>query len=258
MIILFSSKNEASNNIAINLIKQGFVKKDTYWEYKNSKLIDTMVDSILDVPTDFTTDCIVVLSTHRSRNYRPMLTCHPPGNWNSADLGGEPKTLNTTPASVLKSILLKMKGLVAKELPDFEVQMEVDHHGPTCSVPILYLEIGPTEKEFLNEVAGSIAARALITAINSSKAYDAGIAIGGGHYPEKFNKLIFDPTEPSLAHVLPKYKFDSLDDKMFKQAVEKSVEPVKKAFVRKNEFNSSERDKIKERCERHKIEYVEI
>ena len=68
-----------------------------------------------------------------------MLTCHAPGNWSNADFGGENKTLNIVPASRLKTIILTMKKLVTERLNEFDVQMEADHHGPTCSVPILYV-----------------------------------------------------------------------------------------------------------------------
>ena len=259
MIILFSSKNPASLNIAQNLMEKGFVQNDNYlWEYGSHKMIDTKAESILDVPTNFETDCILVLSTHKSKEYKKMLTCHAPGNWGTADFGGENKTLNIVPASKLKTIVLTMKKLATEKLPDFDVQMEVDHHGPTCSVPILYVEIGPTEKEFTNKIAGEIAASAIIESIKSNKKYSAAIGFGGGHYPERFNNIIFDEKNVSIGHIMPKYQIKNLDEDLFRQAVEKSVEKVEKAIILRKEFNLEQKAKIKELCQKSNVEYVEI
>ena len=50
-----------------------------------------------------------------------MLTCHAPGNWGTADFGGENKTLNIVPASRLKTIVLTMKKLANQRLKDFGI-----------------------------------------------------------------------------------------------------------------------------------------
>lgn len=42
----------------------------------------------------------------------------------------------------------------------------------------------------------------------------------------------------------PKYVLDDLDEKMFRQAIEKTVEPVKKVVILKDETSRKQRDKI--------------
>ncbi|MCX6375745.1 MAG: SpoIIE family protein phosphatase, partial [Armatimonadetes bacterium] len=88
MRILFSSRNPASDNIAKRLMEMGFEEKgESAWEWHGHKMIDTKVDMILDVPTDFQTDWLLVLSTHRSEKKFPALTVHIPGNWDKAEMG---------------------------------------------------------------------------------------------------------------------------------------------------------------------------
>ena len=103
MIILFSSKNIASANIADKLITEhGFTASDKgEWTRNGIKLMDTRVASILDVPTKFDSDCLIVLSTHKSKVQDRMLTAHIPGNWGKAEMGGESRTLNIAHGTML-------------------------------------------------------------------------------------------------------------------------------------------------------------
>jgi len=93
MIILFTSKNIASKNIAEKLIENhGFVESgENKWKCGETEMIETNAETVLDVPTDYDTDLILVLSTHKSKAGGRMITAHFPGNWNDAKFGGTPK-----------------------------------------------------------------------------------------------------------------------------------------------------------------------
>lgn len=259
-VIVFTSKQTASENAANCLIELGFEKiKDNEWQYKKIRLIDTNVDSVLDVPTNFNTDYLIVLSSHKSKNNKPALTAHFPGNWNEALLGGNAKTLNIAYASKLKIIMQNIKNLAENERFNlgWDVTLEVDHHGPTCDLPIIYVEIGCTEKEWNDKHAGKIIAEAVLNATENEKKYETVFGIGCGHYPKEFNKIEFED-KVAMGHILPKYHLSALDNDLFRQAIEKNVEKVNKVYALKDKLNVKEKKNIKELCNSFSVEYIEL
>ena len=160
MMVLFTSRNEAGANIAKKLIgMHGFERRETGcpmegadgWEREGVWLIDTGAPTVLDVPTNFGTDCLIVLSTHRSKAEGRMLTAHVPGNWGAAGMGGEPKTLNIAHAAMLRRIMIALNG--EAERIGWPACLEADHHGPTCAVPIIFVEIGNGEEQWADGAA---------------------------------------------------------------------------------------------------------
>jgi D-aminoacyl-tRNA deacylase len=242
MIILFTSSNQASANIAKMLVENhSFRKKsDNEWERGGIRMIDTMAPSVLEVPTDFDTDLILVLSTHKSKAGGKMLTAHFPGNWNEARFGGEPKTLNTAWGSRLKTLIRELDSANSAKWPMF---MEADHHGPTCKSPIMFVEIGSTEEEWKDLNAARDVAQAVSSFIGKDEKYESALGIGGGHYSREFTKVLLEG-DLAIGHVAPKYVLDELDEAMFMQAVEKNVEEVKKVLILKKEANSSQKKKV--------------
>lgn len=259
VVILFSSRVEASNGIAKQMINLGFKKTDdATWEMNELKLIDCNCDSILNVRTDFETDCIIVLSSHKSKEERNEITAHFPGNWGEAKFGGEPSTLNVAHAGILKRILTEMKKLVNETKLDYNVTMEVDHHGPTCKVPIIYAELGTHQKQYRDEEAARVVAKAVLSALKKNTEYKTIFGIGGGHYPEKFNSIIFNSDEFAIGHVLPKYLFKSLNQKMFMEAIEKNVKRIEKVLLLKDEFNKTQKEFVLQLCLKFDITYEEM
>ena len=283
-ILLFTPENTASANIAKQMIELFGYKnvKKGIWENNGIKLIETSGD-VLEVPTDFDTDCIIVLSTHKGMQGKPTLTAHVPGNWNDAQFGGEPRTLNIMHAVLLKYILLEMKKAGNEEKLDWEIAMEADHHGPTCDVPILFAEIGSTEKEWANETAAKVVATAVQKAIlrlqssvldsegkcrcpksqdskpkTEFKTRDSGlktiIGFGGGHYCREFTKVMLEEDSTAVGHVAPKYTIDSIDADIFRQAIEKNVDKVDRILILKDGTNLEQKNKIKKLAEEFGLE----
>ena len=241
-VVLYTAKNIASKNIA-----EEFEKICP----EEIKLISTDAETVLDVPTDFETDYLVVLSSHKSKTAGKMITAHFPGNWGEAGLGGEPRTLNTAYGSRIKEFVKATHG---KGWPVF---MEADHHGPTIDKPIIFVEIGSSEKEWPDKEAAKIVAEGTLAMIKSNKTYESVLGIGGGHYAKKFTGFILE-TEYAVGHIAPKYVIDNLDFDMFKQAIGKNIEPIKKVVVLKEETNLRQKEKIQEFAEKAGTEYVEI
>jgi D-aminoacyl-tRNA deacylase len=244
MLILTTSKNQASANIAKALIENhGFAEsgKDEWRSGLGIVLKETHAPSVLEVPTDFDTDCILVLSTHRSKNPGKALTAHIPGNWGDAQMGGEPRTLNIAPASRLKALIQELKE--EADRIGWEASLEADHHGPTCDVPIMFVEIGNGEAEWADASAGEAVANAVMAAAKRSESFETVFGIGGGHYPKGFTKLAIE-SDLAIGHMAPKYAIDSLSGAMFAQAIERNVEKVSKVVVLKDETNAAQKEKV--------------
>ena len=241
-VVLYTAKNIASNNIAEEFEK--ICPKDI-------KLVSTDAETVLDVPNDFDTDYLVVLSSHKSKTAGKMITAHFPGNWGEAGLGGKPNTLNIAYGSRIKEFIKATNG---KGWPVF---MEADHHGPTIDKPIIFVEIGSGEKEWPDKEAAKIVAEGTLAMIKSGESYESVLGIGGGHYAKRFTKFILE-TEYAVGHIAPKYAIDNLDFDMFKQAIEKNFETIKKVVLLKEETNLKQKEKIQEFAVKAGIEYVEI
>lgn len=244
MHILFSSKIDASSNPAKVLSENWFSPKGGRWVYGKHVLLDTNVDMILDVPTEYDSGGLVVLSTHKSEKEYPTLTVHVPGNWDAAEMGGEPRTLNTVMAGRMKEVLLGLDEGNRKYSLGWNVNMEVDHHGPTCKAPIMFVEIGSSEKEWRNPVAAKIVAEAVMRMLESDSVYDSYFCVGGGHYSQKFTKLGLEDNGRAAGHILPKYQAPNLGMDTFRQAMEKSVEETQGVLIEKKGVKKEHRELI--------------
>lgn len=244
MMLLFTSNNMASANIAKKLVEEhGFSQsgKDE-WKCGALRMIDTHAPTVLDVPADFDTDCLLVLSTHKSKKEGRALTAHVPGNWGAADMGGEPKTLNIAPAGRLKTLMQELR----KEADriGWDSSLEADHHGPTCSVPIMFVEIGNGEAQWADEEAAAAVANAVMASAKRETGNPETVfGVGGGHYPRDFTRLVIE-SDIAVGHIAPKYAIESVDEGMFRQAMEKNVEPVSRVMVSKDETNGAQKERI--------------
>ena len=247
-VILYTSKNIASKNIAQRLIEL------------NPKIgpVDTNADSVLDIIPETDTDCAIILSTHKSKSGMPMLTAHFPGNWSKAEMGGVDRMLNIAHGKILKRIIIEMEHARKKHSLDWPLFIEADHHGPLANVPMIFVEIGSTEKEWSNEAAAQVVAEAVNNAV-SSKTQDTKpetvFCVGGGHYAREFTKLVLERGDIAIGHICPKYAIDSLDEDTFRQAIEKNVDPVKRVLVLKESTNAKQKEKVKMLCEKFEVEY---
>jgi len=237
MHVLYSSKIEASRGPAERLRGMGFGEKG---EWKGHMLVDTGAGHILDVPTDFETDWLLVLSTHKSERGGPSFTVHIPGNWDSADMGGEARTLNTAYASRMKDMLISMN---ENNSLGWNVNQEVDHHGPTCKLPIIFIEIGSGPAEWGNPKAHEIIAEAVMDSIDKKELYPSWFGAGGGHYAPYFTKKALEG-EDAFGHILPKYKAATVGMDTVEQAVEKNVEKIEGLWYEKKSFRAEDRDKL--------------
>ncbi len=165
-------------------------------------------------------DVLIFVSRHSSRSGVPSFSVHPIGNFGAATLGGKEKTLIPCPALLMKHALV----CVARECERFghEVTMEVTHHGPFCSKPMFFMEIGSSEEQWKNTEYAAAMARAVHAAV-TERARECTIAIGlgGTHYAQKFTNIQLHG-EYAIGHMCAKHQLEYLDEKRIHEMIEKS------------------------------------
>ena len=196
------------------------------------------VDKHLKTDCGFVCDVIIFASRHRAKNAKPVLTAHFTGNVDEAKLGGNIGELACAAPHTLRSILRSMNMLAVNE--PFEVTMESTHHGPTnIQTPCLYVEIGSTETEWVNDTAGRIVANAIL-AIEGS---DVPIAVGfgGNHYAPRQTQMLFK-AKIAFGHNFPDYTLKKLDKEIISQAFEKSDADF--AYFDRKSMTAIDRDRL--------------
>ncbi len=225
----------------------------------NQNLIDIdNIDTIM--PKD---NMIIFLSKHASKSKTPTLTSHSTGNFSEfVLLGGEPMEIGNTFPSFQK---FYMKKLYEKrsELLDYDMIIEATHHGPTSSVnPMLFIEIGSSEKEWDDKSTASIVCQSVLDTIkNIEKSInnydiDVGIGIGGNHYPQKFNELILF-SRVAFGPIISKYNLAFINEKIIKQMKVKSIEKINHIYIDEKGLGK-EKDKVLNILKSQELEIIFI
>lgn len=223
-------------------------------------------DSILDTKNlDFEKineyDFIIFASKHKSEKKDKTLSVHAPGNWKDADFGGEPGKVCKTSAIFQKQIFQKLKeNKIEYDLRGYDVTLEVTHHGPLIDKPCIFIEIGSTEEEWRNKLAGFIIAKTISDTIEKFKENpynEVAIGIGGPHYCPEFTKLQIR-SNIAVSHVIPKYAMP-ITEEMIKEAWEKTDEEVDFAIIDwKGLGISEERKKVIDILEKNNFPWKRI
>ncbi|MFH0972154.1 MAG: D-aminoacyl-tRNA deacylase [Candidatus Micrarchaeota archaeon] len=265
-LIVFSKGNLAGETIAKKLIgNHGFIETnavksdDGKYEWKcwnNGKImmleLSTMhifSDYLKDYPLFNSGDLIVMLSTHRSETSAPSVSVHSCGNFgNSNKLGGNPSELGHSSGAALK---VGLEFLMNNPLDGFPAFTEATHHGPTTlKSPIVWVEIGSSEKEWANEAAAELMANCALEIANKWKRGEkahpedkTAIGFGGTHYCAKFSRLMLEE-KYELAYVCSKHNLDDVGAEIIRQALAKSSEKIEIALIEKKSMNAALREKI--------------
>ena len=222
--LVASRKDLAGMNIRENLLNNyPFKDKDNHQELNNIKVYTIDEDSINADNIEVEADVIIFMTRHRSAAGTPSLSVHIPGNWGKAELGGKENSLCIAPASLLKEMYIELSKNTEFE---GEITLEATHHGPFLNKPAMFIEIGSSEEQWANKSYGKMIADTIMRTLSKPiKTYKTVIALGGGHYPREFNKVLLR-TDIAIGHICPKYALESLTESMLKQAIEKNVEEI--------------------------------
>ncbi|UCD04083.1 MAG: D-tyrosyl-tRNA(Tyr) deacylase [Candidatus Woesearchaeota archaeon] len=262
-IIVVSKVNIASRNIGkIILENYDFKETSDKWEgspiykYKDIKLIKCNKDVLeLDYLEDFDTEILVIASTHKAESGIHSLTCHTPGNWSKAEYGGKDKVVSVSHALCLRETLLELKKQQEAKKLDFEVSLEVTHHGPSLDIPTMFVEVGSSEEQWNNMKACEAVAETIMKVLTRDpEKVTVAVGFGGGHYANKFTKLLFKK-EIAVGHICPKYATDALDEEMILQAFSKTVPKPDLAVIDWKGLKSEQRKNIIDTLEKNNIKW---
>ncbi|TFF92427.1 hypothetical protein EU545_00930 [Candidatus Thorarchaeota archaeon] len=203
-------------------------------------------------------EAFIFCSRHRSKSGRPSLLVHSTGNLgDEAAFGGRPASLSVSVASLV-SVALKtlFRERNERDLTDFDVSLEVTHHGPTeLDTPMLFVELGSDEDYWTHEEGASVVAKAAMNCATTSISGEAVIGFGGTHYASKFNKLVLYD-EYNIGHMAPKYALDGITPSVVDQMIQRSAERVRAAVVDWKGTNADQRDTFMPMLEQQGIEVI--
>ncbi len=258
--IVISEANKASKNIGNFIFEKELPKDVNIIKSKNS---------VLELENDLkhikSAEIIIVASTHKSEAGVPMLNAHFTGNFgDDISHGGTARALSIAPALYQRAAVLEYAKLKTTnpKLQTYQVGIEATHHGPTLDLPVLFVEVGSTEKEWGDLVACEAAAKVILKLVSADFGQKAeGIKIvvgfGGGHYCPQFTKKLFGEGF-AFGHICPKYAADGLTEEVILQAINKTTPRPKKVLVEWKGLSGEHRKNIISTLEKNKIIWERI
>lgn len=233
--IVVSKEDLAGQTIKRVMLKSGLFSKseelfdgNPVYIYKNFSLIEVnKLQIFADYLNSFNTSFFVFASRHSSSKGIASLSVHSIGNFSKAQLGGKDNTLVKSSAILSRNYFLALKGFQEEfNLKNFELVPEVTHHGPFIEKPALFIEVGSSEKEWLNETAANAIAKTIVEFTSFEKKNETiAIGLGGTHYAYDFAKLI-ERENYAFSHICPKHSLTYLNHYLLNQMLDKTIEPV--------------------------------
>ncbi|MHA1606098.1 MAG: D-aminoacyl-tRNA deacylase [Candidatus Freyarchaeota archaeon] len=197
------------------------------------------------VEKPFNPELVVYASRHSSSVNIPALTVHVSGNWGNADYGGSPRTISVAYPKYVKAALRLLHVLrEERSLDGFTVSQEQTHHGPTVNIPSMFIEIGSSRREWVNQLAGEIIADTILQLVeNPPENCVNAVGFGGGHYAPKFTHININ-SSVGVGHIASKYHVPFLDRFLLSQAIEKTVGGVEMFILDWKGLKSEDRVKL--------------
>ncbi|HDL15327.1 MAG TPA: hypothetical protein ENH28_04135 [Euryarchaeota archaeon] len=255
-LIVTSRKDMAGRNIFTALSKLGFKEEGSFegmpvLRKGDITAISTERGQVEAEHLDeyFSPEYYVFATRHRSESGIKTLTVHAPGNLTSeARIGGKPEELAITHPCAMKVALLELRRQRDLLGLDYRVSLEATHHGPTSlKKPVLFVEVGSTEKEWNHTEAVEAVATAAVRAAENREDFPACLGAGGNHYAPRHTELVFN-TSYAMGHIIPGYAIDALKFEVFRQAVKKSRAEF--VYLDWKGMKKEERKKILDYCSR--------
>src|SRR5271170_4546039 len=231
-VLVASSINQASMTIASALMRRhGFASTGITFGsrplYQSGSIILATIDSEIIEPPDldavFRPQAYIFLSTHRAESGIPSLTVHTTGNFTDKEvLGARPREVGAIDPDLQKNYLIALNER-RSQLEGYEITIEATHHGPTSlRRPVLFVELGTTEKQWGDAHAGEVIADALMASLASGRKWDkVALAFGGTHYSEKFNDVLLNG-EYALSAIVTRRYLEFIDSEMFGQLIQRT------------------------------------
>jgi len=179
-------------------------------------------------------ELIIFASRHTSMTARPAFLVHSTGNWSkSVEFGGKPQDLSKTSALLHKAGFESLREQIEKfNIPDFSLDMEVTHHGPTTlDIPLIFMELGSSKQEWSIKEAGELVANAIVITVfkylefKEDKTQQVGLGFGGTHYAPNFNRLLTN-NNIAFSFICPKYYIQELNENIIRMMINNTLEKI--------------------------------
>ncbi len=202
-------------------------------------------------------DMVVFLSRHSGTPGFPIITAHVPGNFGEARYGGLPRKVSVAPPLFLKAFIQEAK--ILTEGTRFEVAMEPTHHGPSLDVPTAFVEIGCSEEEWTDPLAGEIVAKAVMRALKRflGENFRPAVGIGGPHINHHFTRIQL-LSDYALGHIIRNYDLSEVDLPLLRSAFMRSDPKANVALLDWKSIRSSLKDKITLMLEEISVETIKV
>ena len=242
-VLVTSEKDIASQTIKTVLIEEyGFLPTGDNFEENpilssgdSAILITTKRDMIYcdHLDNHFDADVFIFCSRHRAESAKPALLVHSTGNLGTEALfGGNPQEVSVSAPSLV-SVALKRLVIEKQErnLDDFDVSLEVTHHGPTSmKTPMIFVELGSSDEFWVHKEGARAVAAAIMDCVTEPLSEESVIEFGGTHYASKFNKLVLEKGY-KIGHIAPKYALNDLTLEVVNQMISRTPGRVTRAIV---------------------------
>ncbi|MFW9807801.1 MAG: D-aminoacyl-tRNA deacylase [Candidatus Thorarchaeota archaeon] len=243
MRVLVTSEQDIASLTIKNILLNEYGFSESGDEFEGSKVYQSDDNLLITTNRDlihcdhldshFDAEVFIFCSRHRAESGKPALLVHSTGNLGSQSLfGGYPQQLSISAPSLVSAALRKLNQECSRlELKEFDVSLEVTHHGPTSlKTPLVFIELGSSEEYWTHEEGARAVAAAAIVCVSEPLIGDAVIGFGGTHYASKFNKLVLEKGY-KIGHMAPKYAIDDLTPEVLRQMIDLSTNPIVKAVI---------------------------
>ncbi len=238
-LIVASSSDLASRTLADALTGQGFESTGVNLFgrpvfQRGSLLLCLFEETIVSPPNldeFFNPRAYIFLSRHSATSGIASLTAHTTGNFSEAKFGGSAREFGRVDPALLKNYMVSLNRRRTL-VKDYEVTLEATHHGPTSlGKPVLFVEIGSSERYWGDEKAAAVVAESLVESLSQKTVWsEIAIGFGGTHYPEKFTKLEVEG-EVAFSYIAPKHVLEFVDEALLGQMIQKTSAPVRYAAL---------------------------
>jgi len=208
----------AGQNIMAKLLKLFDFKRANIPNVRATHVCDDVlaatVDSVLQLASlPIAVEEVIVASRHASESEKPTLTVHASGEI-------EKRELAVASPPTIKSALIYLVRMRDEFKLAYEVSLEATHHGPTkLDVPVTFVEVGSSQRQWQDEKAAEAAARAIMEAATAPIEGRQAIGFGGPHYAPRHTDIVLR-TDVCIGHIIPKYV--DVDERLAKLAVERT------------------------------------
>jgi D-tyrosyl-tRNA(Tyr) deacylase len=239
ILVVASTRDIASLNIHNQLLAH-YDFEETVKKFHNNPVYHTTIGSdevnlvtineelirYQTITDHFSPRLIVYISRHSSKSGTPTLSVHTPGNLADAEKGGIARKVSIAPGYAMKEALKEMEQQRSSLDLDYKVSYECTHHGPSLSVPTMFVELGSSLEQWRDLKAAEAVAHAAMASLSKRPTPSiVAVGIGGPHYSEKFTRMALEEGF-AFGHMVPKYTVSRVDAEILRQCINRTVEEV--------------------------------